>query len=93
MSRRQKNIEKLKKWRAKQREDPEKLERQRQYERDKYQLKKLQGKIRSVAELNTFEKKILQEKWRDSKRKQRSKEKVNNTCQSKTQLNNVVFLH
>jgi hypothetical protein len=76
MNKQEKARNKAKRWRERQREDPQKKEKLKEYERMRYLRKKEMGQIRGVIEMPHTAREKLKKRWRVNKRNQRRKQLV-----------------
>ena len=74
------NLEAVRKHRAKVKADPEKHEAYKAKERERYQKRKEQGKLKTIDDLNERGQRSLRKKWKKEKRRQRKQKRNAESC-------------
>ena len=69
------SAERSRRWRERQKQDPEKHQKYLQKEKQRYQERKKVGKLKNVEELSEREKRAVRKQWRKNQQNKRKKDK------------------
>ncbi|XP_062609736.1 splicing factor Cactin-like [Saccostrea cucullata] len=69
------STERSRKWRERQKEDPERHRRYLEKERDRYRKRKNKGDIKGIEDMSEREKRVTRKSWRKNRRNKRKKDK------------------